>query len=67
MATVAPERPEILSEPEGLYEVVDDLVVEKPVGAYECWLAAVICNSLSRYVDDNSLGRVVQEIARGAH
>ncbi len=23
MATIAPERPEILSEPEGLYEVID--------------------------------------------
>ena len=35
MATVAPERPEILSEPEGLYEVIDGRVVEKPMGVYE--------------------------------
>ena len=35
MATVAPERPEILSEPDGLYEVIDGRVVEKPMGAYE--------------------------------
>ena len=35
MATVAPERPEILSEPEGLYEVIDGRVVEKTMGAYE--------------------------------
>ena len=39
MATVAPERPEILSEPEGLYEVIDGRVVEKPMGVYEVWLA----------------------------
>ena len=29
------ERPEILSEPDGLYEVIDGRVVEKPMGAYE--------------------------------
>jgi Uma2 family endonuclease len=65
MATVAPaqeERPEILSEPDGLYEVIDGRFVEKPMGAYECWLLAVISNSLSRYVEDNSLGRAVPEM-----
>ena len=35
MATVAPGRPEILSEPDGLYEVIDGRVVEKPMGVYE--------------------------------
>jgi hypothetical protein len=35
MATVAPERPEILSEPDGLYEVIDGVVVEKPIFASE--------------------------------
>ena len=49
MATVAPERPEILSEPDGLYEVIDGRVVEKPMGAYECWLAAWICKLLNRF------------------
>jgi Uma2 family endonuclease len=62
MATVAPERPEILSEPDGLYEVIDGRVVEKPMGAYECWLAGEVFDLLNRHVKDNSLGRVVQEM-----
>ena len=45
MATVAPERPEVLSEPEGLYEVIDGRVVEKPLGVHEVSLAkaSMIC------------------------
>ncbi len=62
MATVAPERPEVLSEPLGLYEVIDGRVVEKPMGAYECWLAGEIFDLLNRHVKGNSLGRVVQEM-----
>jgi Uma2 family endonuclease len=62
MATVAPERPEILSEPEGLYEVIDGRVVEKTMGAYECWLAAWICKLLDRFLDNTPLGRAVPEM-----
>jgi Uma2 family endonuclease len=62
MATVAPERPEILSEPEGLYEVIDGRVVEKPMGVYEVWLAGEVYDLLKRHVKDNSVGRVVQEM-----
>ena len=62
MATVAPERPEILSEPDGLYEVIDGRVVEKPMGVYEVWLAKAVYDLVNRYVIDNSLGRVVQEM-----
>jgi Uma2 family endonuclease len=62
MATVEPERPEILSEPEGLYEVIDGRIVEKPVGVYEIWLATVISNLLTRHVKENSVGRVVFEM-----
>jgi Uma2 family endonuclease len=62
MATVAPERPEILSEPDGLYEVIDGRIVEKPMGAYECWLAGEIFDLINRYVKDKSLGRAVPEM-----
>jgi Uma2 family endonuclease len=62
MAIVAPERPEILSEPEGLYEVIDGRVVEKPSGVYEVWLAKVIGDQLTRHVKESSLGRVVLEM-----
>jgi Uma2 family endonuclease len=62
MATVAPERPEILSEPEGLYEVIDGRVVEKPMGAYEVWLAKVVYDLVNPYVIDHSSGRVFQEM-----
>ena len=62
MDTVAPERPEILSEPEGLYEVIDGRVVEKPSGVYEIWLAKVIGDQLNRQVKESSLGRVVFEM-----
>ena len=58
----ATESLEILSEPEGLYEVIDGRVVEKPMGAYEVWLAKVIYDLVNPYVKDNSLGRVVQEM-----
>jgi Uma2 family endonuclease len=62
MATVAPESLEILSEPEGLYEVIDGRVVEKQIGAYECWLVGVVFELLNRHVKDNSLGRAVPEM-----
>ena len=62
MATVAPERPEILSEPEGLYEVIDGRVVEKPMGVYEVWLAAWVCKRLDRFLDLTPLGRAVPEM-----
>ena len=62
MATVAPERPEILTEPEGLYEVIDGQVVEKSMGVYECWLATEVFDLLNRHVKGNSLGRVLMEM-----
>ena len=43
MATVALEPVEPLpgtGEPDGLYEVIDGRIVEKPMGVYEYWLAA---------------------------
>jgi Uma2 family endonuclease len=49
-------------EPEGLYEVIDGRIVEKAIGAYENWLAAVIFGVLDRYAEANAAGRVVQEM-----
>lgn len=65
MATIAPGHREdlaILGEPDGPYEVIDGRFVEKTVGAYECWLAAVIFGALDPYLKRNPLGRVVQEM-----
>ncbi len=65
MATVTPadeQRAALLSEPDGLYEVVDGCVVEKSMGAYEVWLAKVLYDLLHPYVKDTSSGRVVQEM-----
>jgi hypothetical protein len=45
MAAVTPEQLEVLSdltESDGLYEVVDGRIVEKSMGAYENWLAALL-------------------------
>lgn len=65
MATVALDQPESLavpSEPEGLYEVVDGRIVEKAIGAYECWFAAVMFGVLDPFNRANPIGRVVQEM-----
>ena len=64
MAAVTPEQLEVLSdltEPDGLYEVVDGRIVEKSMGAYENWLAAVLYGRLDRYVEENTIGRAVIE------
>jgi Uma2 family endonuclease len=65
MATVTPERSDDLtklSAPDALYEVIDGQCVEKAVGAYECWLAAVVFGALDPYLKANRLGRAVQEM-----
>ncbi len=65
MATATPERLDVPidhGEPDCLYEVIDGRIVEKTVGAYECWLASVIFGALYPYNSKNSLGRVVQEM-----
>jgi Uma2 family endonuclease len=65
MATVCSESLDgvaVQSEPDGLYEVVDGHIVEKPLGAYECWLAAVVFSALDRFNQANPIGRVVQEM-----
>ena len=36
MASFAlPEHPDVVSEPDGLFEVIDGRLVEKPTGVYE--------------------------------
>jgi Uma2 family endonuclease len=62
MAAVAPERPEILREPEGLYEVIDGRVVEKPLSVYEIALAGEIFSLLNRHDEGDAFGRVVAEM-----
>jgi Uma2 family endonuclease len=65
MATVTPDQVEsraISSEPDGLYEVVGGRIVEKTIGAYECWLAAVMFGVLDPFLKANALGRAVQEM-----
>jgi Uma2 family endonuclease len=65
MATVTPERLEIsadVSEPDGLYEVIDGRIVEKTMGVYENWLAAVMYGLLERKLDKTPIGRAVIEM-----
>lgn len=65
MATIALEEADLhtgLMEPDGLYEVVDGRIVEKPMGAYEVWWAGVIATVLGPFVKSSRLGRVVQEM-----
>lgn len=65
MATAELEPLDPLSdftEPEGLYEVIDGRIVEKAMGAYECWFASVLFATLDSFVRANPLGRVLQEM-----
>ena len=65
MATVALEPLDPLSdegEPDYPYEVVDGRIVEKPMGAYECWFAAVLVEVLAPFAKANRLGRVLPEM-----
>jgi Uma2 family endonuclease len=65
MASVLPDQLEYpldLREPDGPYEVIDGRFTEKTMGAYECWLAAVIYGVLNRYVEDNPCGRALIEM-----
>jgi len=65
MATATPERLDVSTdngEPDGLYEVIDGRIVEKVMGAYENWLAAVMHGRLDRYADENPIGRAVIEM-----
>jgi Uma2 family endonuclease len=65
MATATPERLDVsidLGEPDGLYEVIDGRIVEKMMGAYECWLASVMFGVMDPYIKANPIGRVVQEM-----
>ena len=65
MATATPERldvPTDQGEPDGLYEVIDGRIVEKTMGVYENWLAAVMYGRLDRYADENPIGRAVIEM-----
>lgn len=55
--------PTIENEPEGLYEVVDGQVVEKPaMGAYEVEIAVILVRLMGVFAETHQLGRVVMEM-----
>lgn len=65
MATAVEEQTETIEpvEPQGLYEVVDGAVREKPpMGAYEAELANLIALSMGPFAQSNGLGRVLTEM-----
>jgi Uma2 family endonuclease len=49
-------------EPDGLYEVVDGQIVEKPMGVYEYWLAGLFYGAIDRYTEDHPVGHAVIEM-----
>jgi Uma2 family endonuclease len=63
MATGWPEVLETPAALDGLYEVVDDLPVEKPSpGAFESELASILQDLLSPFARSHKLGRIVTEM-----
>jgi Uma2 family endonuclease len=51
------------AEPEGLYEVVDGRIVEKPpMGAFEVEIASILQDWLGPFARSNRLGRAVTEM-----
>lgn len=53
----------LATEPEGLYEVVDGRVVEKPpMGSYESELASILQEILGPFARSRGLGRVLTEM-----
>jgi Uma2 family endonuclease len=61
--TASPPPPTPLDEPEGLYEVIDDQILEKPpMGAYEVELASFLQGVLDTFARTNGLGRAVTEM-----
>jgi Uma2 family endonuclease len=61
-AEIALPEPPLEAEPEGLYEVIDGKIVEKPsMGAFECWIAFRLGHLLEAYVEAHALGRTFVE------
>jgi Uma2 family endonuclease len=51
-----------LAEPDGLYEIVDGQVVEKPtMGALQVWIAGRLARWLHRFYPGEEVGQVVSE------
>jgi hypothetical protein len=45
------------AEPEGLYEVIDSQVMEKPpMGAFEVWIASRLDQAMGAFATANRLG-----------
>jgi Uma2 family endonuclease len=51
-----------LGEPDGLFEVIDGRIVEKPTGVYENWLAGLIYGAIDRDTKAHAIGRAVFEM-----
>lgn len=52
-----------VDEPEGLYEVIDGQIVEKPpMGAFEAWIASALFRALVTTPDVVDRGRVASEL-----
>ncbi|MDB5350599.1 MAG: hypothetical protein JWN86_1846 [Planctomycetota bacterium] len=66
MATVTPNTDAMSSafvEPEGLYEIIDGRIVEKPpMGSYEFELVSIFQSLLSPFARARGLGRVLTEM-----
>src|SRR4051794_2725416 len=44
-----------------LYELVDGVLVEKPMGYYESWLATILIKLLGNFLDEHDLGIALGE------
>jgi len=66
MATVTETMPiatePVPTEPDGLYEVIDGQIMEKPMGAYEAHIANLLTELIGEFVKERGLGRVLCEV-----
>lgn len=62
MATAIETTETLAAEPEGLYEVIGSVVVEKPpMGAYEAGIATLLIEMMAPFTRANGLGQLVSE------
>jgi len=61
--TLPRAEPRQIIDSDVLYEVIDGQIVEKPpLGAYQGWIANIVCGALRNYVRQRDLGRAVMEM-----
>ncbi len=51
----------LMRQTDRLYELVDGVLVEKPMGLMESWIAGVLIHLLSGFLDKHDLGLIVGE------